>query len=487
MKNARGDVVTDNKLDRRYGPLMAVCMVVGIVIGSGVFLKTVDILRNTGGSFALGVLAWVIGGIVMMLCAYTFSGLASRYERAGGLIDYSEMLVGERYAYAVGWFMTTVYYPSMASVVAWSAARYTLALFGNGDSAGGLCISLAAFYMVLSYAVNVLSPRIAGKLQVTTTAVKLVPLVVMAVVGTVAGIVRGGGAPPMAMTDTPSGAGVFGAVISAAFAYEGWIIATSINAEIRDSRRNLPRALIFGTMTIISVYVLFFIGLSGAASADELIEHGITRAFVNLFGRVGGTAFNALIVVSCLGTLNGLMLASTRAMYAVAVRGRGPGRALFSEVSVGSNMPVNSGVVGLFVTALWFFYFYGANVAPGGSVFGVFSFDSSELPIVTIYAMYIPIFVALVLKGLKRKTRSVFNGIIMPALAIAASAFMVFAAVYAHGVLPYKAAAESGKFALPVLFYVLVLAAIMCIGMLFYEPSRRDGDRAKNRLESDPV
>ena len=69
MKNARGDVVTDNKLDRRYGPLMAVCMVVGIVIGSGVFLKTVDILRNTGGSFALGVLAWVIGGIVMMLCA----------------------------------------------------------------------------------------------------------------------------------------------------------------------------------------------------------------------------------------------------------------------------------------------------------------------------------------------------------------------------------------------------------------------------------
>ena len=75
----------------------------------------------------------------------------------------------------------------------------------------------------------------------------------------------------------------------------------------------------------------------------------------------------------------------------------------------------------------------------------------------------------------------------MPALAIIASAFMVFAAVYAHGVLPYKAAAESGKFALPVLFYVLVLAVIMCIGMLFYEPRQRDGNRAKNRLESDPV
>ncbi len=463
---------------------MAVCMVVGIVIGSGVFLKTRDILRNTGGSFALGVLAWVIGGVVMMLCAYTFAGLATRYERAGGVIDYAETLVGERYAYAVGWFLSTVYYPSMASVVAWSAARYTLVLFGSSDAAGGLCISLAALYMVLSYAINVLSPRIAGKLQIGTTAVKLVPLVVMAVVGTFIAIIRGGGTPPMTMTvDTP-GSGVFGAVVSAAFAYEGWIIATSINSEIRDSKRNLPRALIFGTMTIILVYVLFFVGLSGAASANELIEFGVTRAFVNLFGGAGGTAFNVLIVVSCLGTLNGLMLASTRAMFALAVRGRGPGRALFSEVARGSNMPVNSGVIGLLVTVAWFFYFYGANVAPGGSVFGPFSFDSSELPIVTIYAIYIPIFVALMAKDGRR---GVFNNIIMPALAIAASAFMVFAAVYAHGILPYRAAAQDGHFAFPVLFYGLILVVIMCLGMLFYDRPRPKGDGVKSKLNSDPV
>jgi APA family basic amino acid/polyamine antiporter len=420
----------------------------------------------------------------MMLCAYTFATLASRYERAGGVIDYAEMLVGERYAYAVGWFLSTVYYPSMASVVAWSAARYTLALFGNGDSAGGLCISLAAFYMVLSYAVNVLSPRIAGKLQVTTTAVKLVPLVVMAVVGTIAGIVRGGGAPPMAMTDTPSGTGVFGAVISAAFAYEGWIIATSINSEIRDSKRNLPRALIFGTLAIIFAYVLFFIGLSGAASADELIKFGVTRAFVNLFGRAGGTALNALIVVSCLGALNGLMLASTRSTYALAVRGQGPSQQLFSEVSRGSNMPVNSGVVGLLVTAAWFFYYYGANVAPGGSVFGLFTFDSSELPIVTVYAAYIPIFVALIVRDGKR---SIFKNALMPSLAIAASLFMVFAAIWAHGILPYRVARESGAFALPILFYGVVLAAVMALGMLFYCADEKREKALKKSEKCDPV
>ena len=461
--------VTDNKLNRRYGPIMAVCMVVGIVIGSGVFLKTRDILRNTGGSFALGVAAWIIGGAVMMLCAYTFAGLATRYERAGGLIDYAETLVGGRYAYAVGWFLMSVYYPSMASVVAWSAARYTLALFGNTDAAGGLCISLGALYTVLSYAVNVLSPRIAGRLQVSTTALKLIPLAMMAIVGTVLAIVRGGGGAPLPMPGVGGASGVFGAVVSAAFAYEGWIIATSINAEIRDSKRNLPRALIFGTLTVISVYVLFFIGLSGAASADELINYGVTRAFVNLFGNAGGAVFNLLIVVSCLGTLNGLMLAATRAMYAIAVRGNGPSEGLFREVSGGSDMPVNSGVIGLLVTVAWFFYYYGANVAPGGPIFGVFSFDSSELPIITIYAMYIPIFVALAIKDGRH---SGIKNVLMPSLAILASAFMVFAAVYAHGVLPYRAAAAEGRFALPVLFYAIGLAVIMLLGMLLYRPRK---------------
>ena len=474
----------DDKLDRRYGPVMAVCMVVGIVIGSGVFLKTVDVLRNTGGSFALGVVAWIIGGVVMMLCAYTFAGLATRYERAGGVIDYSERLVGERYAYFVGWFLATVYYPSMASVVAWSAARYTLVLFGGSDSSGGLCIALSALYMVLSYAVNVLSPVVAGRLQVGTTAVKLVPLVAMALIGTVVGFARGGADVTLPATDVTRASGVFGAVVSAAFAYEGWIIATSINSEIRDSKRNLPRALIFGTLAIIFVYVLFFVGLSGAATADELVKFGVTRAFVNLFGNAGGTTLNALVVVSCLGTLNGLMLASTRAMYAIAVRGYGPGRKLLAEVSGGSNIPVNSGVVGLFVTVAWFFYYYGANVAPRGSIFGPFTFDSSELPIVTIYAMYIPIFVALIIKDGRL---AVFKNAVMPSLAVAASLFMVLAAVYAHGILPYRTAAAEGRFALPILFYGVVLAAVMALGALFYKPHRKSGRTAQNTKKFDPV
>ena len=127
-------------------------------------------------------------------------------------------------------------------------------------------------------------------------------------------------------------------------------------------------------------------------------------------------------------------------------------------------MPYNSAIIGVLVCSLWLFYFYGANLmAP---IFGVFSFDSSELPIITIYAIYIPIFVMFIIKEGKK---NIFKNIVMPILGIIASLFMVFVAVYAHGVKPYLAAAAEGKFAFPVLFYLIVFAVIMAFGAFFYK------------------
>ena len=140
-------------------------------------------------------------------------------------------------------------------------------------------------------------------------------------------------------------------------------------------------------------------------------------------------------------------------------------------------MPVNSGVVGLVVTVVWFFYYYGANVMPGGSIFGLFSFDSSELPIVTIYTLYIPIFVALIIKDGRR---SLISNAVMPVFSVLASLFMVFAAVYAHGILPYLSAREEGGFAFPVLFYGVILALIMALGMMFYNPRKKDEKNVKH-------
>ncbi len=470
------------ELKKKYGLVTAICMVVGIVIGSGVFFKAQDVLNYTQGNMPLGILAWVIGGIVIVVCSYNFATLANKYEKVNGLVDYAEATLGPKYAYMLGWFTTTIYYPGMTSVLAWVSARFTLVVFGlntDNDMVSGLCLALSCFYLCLSYAINALSPIIAGKFQVGSTAVKLVPLLIMAVVGTIVGLKNGNTVEAFQtwnlVEQTGVGEPLFKAVVATAFAYEGWIIATSINAELKNSKKNLPIALVVGSLIIVAVYILYYIGLAGGAKIADLKDGaGAPTAFLNIFGSVGGTVLNTMIVVSCLGTLNGLMVASTRSLYALSARNQGPKIKMFKEVSEETNMPTNASVFGLLVCAAWLFYFFGANlnaITYGKSIFGIFSFDSSELPIVTIYALYIPIFFVFMIKHGKE---NIFKNVVMPLIGIVASAFMVFAAVYAHGITPYLNAKANGEFSFPVLFYLIVFVVIMIIGVFFYKKNNNE-------------
>jgi APA family basic amino acid/polyamine antiporter len=322
----------------------------------------------------------------------------------------------------------------------------------NWDITGGSCMTIAGFYLVAIYAVNALSPVIAGKLQVTTTIIKLIPLLLMAAAGTAAGLTSGMTVANFSRLADPSvsaGNGLFMSVVAVAFAYEGWIIATSINSEIKDSKKNLPRALMIGSLIVVAVYILYYVGLAGAVPVSELMANGqagAKLAFQNLFGQVAGTLIFVFIIISCLGTLNGLMLGCTRGLYSLAVRGNGPKPEMFKQVDGVSNMPANSSVVGLLLCAFWLLYFFGANLtAPW---FGPFCFDTSELPIVTLYAAYIPIFLLM----MKRETDlSTFKRYVMPGLAILSCVFMVVAACFAHK--------------MAVVYYLIVFVVIMFIGV----------------------
>ena len=200
-----------------------------------------------------------------------------------------------------------------------------------------------------------------------------------------------------------------------------------------------------------------------------LINEGALTAFTNIFGSLGGMLLNVCIVISCLGTLNGLMVGSTRGMYAIAARNQGPSPEMFSQVDKVTNMTTNSSIWGLFVCSVWLIYFYGANLTDGW--FGVFNFDSSELPIITIYAMYIPIFIMWMKKEKELKFWGRFG---LPTLAIIACLFMIFAAVYAHGITPYRIAKAKGEFSFPVLFYLVIFAFIMLVGAFLRKPYKKN-------------
>ena len=477
----------ENGLNKKYGLLTAICIVVGTVIGSGVFFKAQTILQKTEGNMPLGIAAWLIGGAIMLCCIAAFAIMATKYEKVNGLVDYAEATNGSKYGYYVGWFMALIYYPTLTSVLAWLSARYTLVFITTAfpsvnllipASQGGCvigpeCMALSLFFLCMAYAMNALAPKLAGHFQVTTTFIKLVPLILMAVVGIVVGLIGENGTLLDNMSfsgsaDESTSSLLFGAVVATAFAYEGWIIATSINAELKDSKKNLPIALIVGGIIIVAIYLFYYIGVAGAASVDELINDGATVAYLNLFGGAFGNVLNAFVAISCMGTLNGLMLACTRGLYAVAARNEGPKPEIFSQVDSRTNMPNNASIFGLLLCGFWFLFFYGANLAPM-NWFGIFGFDSSELPIVTIYALYIPIFVRFMKKA---DDLGPVRRYIAPAAGICGSVFMVVAALYAHGVAPYMAAREAGEFACPVLFYLIVFAIVELIGAYFLKKKK---------------
>ena len=454
----------ENKLTKKYGLLTAICMVVGIVIGSGIFFKAQNILIATKGNVLLSVLSWAFGGIVMIICSAQFAVMATKYEKVNGLVDYAEMTCGKGYAYYMGWFSTTIYYPAMTSVLAWVSARYFGVLFG-WSLVSAEVMALSGFFLIMSYVINSLSPKVAGYFQVSTTIIKLIPLLLMAFVGVIVGLVNGNLTNSFigdAISQSAGGSELFAGICATAFAYEGWIIATSINSEIKNSKKNLPLALVLGSLIVVGIYILYNIAVCGGATVVELQGIGATQAFYNIFGKVGGTILNILIVVSCLGTLNGLMLGTTRGLYSVAIRGEGPNPKVFAEVDEHTNMPSNSSIFGLLVCGIWLLFFYGANLTSGW--FGYFNFDSSELPIITIYAMYIPMIIMWIIK---EKELGVFKRFILPIASIIACAFLVFVAIIAHGVNPYLAALEQGKFSFPVLFYLIIFAVVMFIGYLF--------------------
>ncbi|MBQ3023537.1 MAG: APC family permease [Clostridia bacterium] len=411
---------------QKYGLITAISMVVGAVIGSGVFFKTENINLITGGSVLFSVIAWGIGALVMIMCLLAFASITGKKGAEGGLYSMAKVLSGEKYAYTVGFFMAVVYYPSLISVLSYLSAKYTLLTVG-GEENVFLCVSLSCAFLVASFLQNALSPRFSGKVQVVTTALKLVPLIFMIALGIPKGMlhenITAGGSVPFKTAFFPS-------VTATLFAYEGWISATSIGKNLKNSRRNLPLALLIGGTLISAVYVLYYLGIMGAVKSETLINYGkdgINIAFSNILGR-WGNLLTAFVAISCYGALNALVMGCGHATEEIFEK-----------------KPTHAYSIGFIISLLWLVYLIGHQE----NVLARFRFDSTELPVVTIYALYIPIFLGFAKSEKNLKTTILCAG------GICASLFAVLCGILAH--------TEE------IVNYVTMLSSIMIFGSLFYK------------------
>ena len=270
-------------MEKRYGLPTAIAMVIGVVIGSGVFIKGGKVLSLTNGNMWQAIAVIGIVGLICIICSLVFATLGSRYEKVNGVVDYAEMALGPKYAYYVGWFMNSIYVPALVTMLAFFSAMMFLQLFGIKavDFANGqinpVAIGVGAGFMMIGYGINALSPKLAGKLQVSMTVIKLIPLILMGVVGTIAGLVNGTTLETLNYINTANytpvnGAGFFAAIVGFAFSYEGWILATSINSELKDAKKNLPRALIIGSLVTIVIYALYIFAMSSVGDVNAIIS-----------------------------------------------------------------------------------------------------------------------------------------------------------------------------------------------------------------------
>ena len=347
-------------LKEKYGLSTAIAMVVGVVIGSGVFFKADDVLTMTEGNLILALVAWGLGAFSMIFGALCFAEYAQRIEKSNGIVDYSEVAYGKRVGYLVGWFKGVIYFSPLSAILAWVSSLYTMILLGSNNPTNSTATwMLAFFYMVVIYLINYFAPVLSGKLQVGTTVIKLIPLTLIALVGIVSGLMNGIMIENFSMAASDlgrSGGTLASAVVATAFAYEGWIIALTINSEIKDSKRNLPRALALGTFIVFLVYILYFLGVASVLPTEQIIAEGdnaVNLAAAGLFGNTAATLLVAFVVVSCLGTLNGLALANMRIPYSLAIRGQGPAYKSMAKVSDRTGMPPYSTLFA-FVLALFY-------------------------------------------------------------------------------------------------------------------------------------
>ncbi len=410
-------------LEKKYGFWTATAMVVGIVIGSGVFFKADDVLNAAGGSLTTALTAWIIGGLIMVVTAFVFANIATRIEKVNGVVDYFEEAYGEKAGYLVAWFLTFIYYPTLVAVLAWVSANYTVGLLGLKQGVW----PISFFYLTGFFLLNYFSPVLAGKWQVTSTVIKLIPLGLVAVVGGVAGLISGQTMQNFvhaAQSVSSSGGGLAVATLSTAFAYEGWIIATVINAELKDAKRTLPRALVVGTIVVMAIYMLYYMGISGVLTNDQVLTEGDAAPVMVIsliFSKLSGTILTVFVIISCLGTLNGLIMGSARGMYSIASRNLGPKAKFFSKVNPKTNSTINSALIGYFLSCMWLVVWYGNFNGWWGQFM-----DISELPIAFIYVIYISIYIWVMKTFTDLGSISRF---ICPMLAGAGSLYIIWGAI----------------------------------------------------------
>lgn len=423
-----------NQLKVKYGVVGAASLIVGTIIGSGIFTKTRSILTATNGNSNAAILAWVIGTICTILGVLLVNEIASKEIKTGGMQTYAEAAWGNLFGYIVGFAETFLYVPGTLVILSFYGVLQTYTILGLDPSTINvnyttLFVGLVIIFHII---VNMYSTLLTKILSYGALVIKLIPLFMIIIFAFIlkhdAKFVSGL-SNSHAVIQHNDFSTLFSlatnALVSVMFAFEGWIYIGTISQEIKDAKKNVPLALIAGTGFVAVVYIGFTLAslhvIPGYvwADANATVDTGsVVRA---LFGPALSETLNVAILISIIGGLNGFAIISIRLPYAMAIRNQIIGSKWLSQVSEKSNIPANSGFVMLAISLLWlvFTHIFGAWVT-FGKVTDIYSYYDNvmevymaNMPVAIFWFFYCCIFVGAFVYRFKNR-REVDGGFQLP-------------------------------------------------------------------------
>lgn len=331
-----------NQLKKTLGLSAALSTVVGMVIGSGVFFKPQAIYTATNGAPGLGIIAWIVGGIITITAGLTAAEVSAAIPRTGGMMVYIEEIYGQKLGFLTGWMQTVLFFPGTIAALAVIFAQQVAELLGYLPSDMMIVLPVAIGIILFIALLNTVGSSLGGTIQTIATIGKLVPLILIIIFG----FIKGNGNPildPM-VGQGKTVAGTLGQVLIATlFAYDGWINVGAIAGEMKNPGKDLPRAIVGGLSVVMAVYIVINIAYLWVAPASELATATAPAALVaqRIFGPVGGKLITIGILISVFGALNGYLLTGPRVPYTLAKQGTLPGSKTFSKLNRG-NVPANA-------------------------------------------------------------------------------------------------------------------------------------------------
>ena len=336
------------QLQKNLGAAAALSTVVGMVIGGGVFFKPQAVYEITGGGPGLGMIAWVLAGIMTITAGLTAAEVSAAIPKTGGMMVYIEEIYGKKLGFLTGWMQSVLFFPATIAAISVMFGQQAAILLGNES----LVIPMTVGVILLIGVLNTFGSKTSGAIQTVSTVCKLIPLVLIIVFG----FIKGGGNNPIVQPLVAEGispTGVIGQLLVAIlFAYDGWINVGTLAGEMKNPGKDLPKAIVGGLSLVMAVYVVINLAYLWVLPANELAQYASPASAVatELFGPIGGKIITVGILISVFGCINGYLLTGPRIIYTLGQQKSIP--VIFGKLNK-NDVPANATLLMAVLSALY--------------------------------------------------------------------------------------------------------------------------------------